>query len=217
MPSRRLSTLSVEGPRVRLRLHAEADAGPAFALLAGEARILRWLVWDGPTSTEELSEYYRHACFDGEYAQDFRLALEERAGGRLIGSLALHFGGHPGQGDVGYWIGVPFQGQGLGREALQLAAHLAFAHLAAHTLHARVFVGNEPSRRVLERAGFTLVRTVPGRVLKQGARLDEWQFVLLKSDWRRHFGSFRPAQETVTWDPTPFDPLEDPPRPFPRG
>jgi len=217
MPSRRLASLCLEGPRVRLRLHAEGDAGPAYALLAGETRILRWLVWDGPACSEDLAEHYRQACFDGEHAQDFRLALEERAGGRLIGSLSLRFGGHPGQGDVGYWIGVPFQGQGHGREALQLAAHLAFTHLAAQSLYAWVFVGNEPSRRVLERAGFTLVRTVPGRVLKHGARVDEWHFVLLKSDWRRHFGGFRPLQESVTWSEPAHDPLRDAPPPFPRG
>ena len=217
MSSRRLEHLILEGERVRLRLQRESDAAPAFALLAGEERILRWLLWDGPASESELAEYYRQAAFDGEHAQDFRLALEERAEGRLIGSLALRFGGHGGQGDLGYWIGVPFQGQGFGREALQLAAHLAFAHLAAHTLYAWVFVGNEPSRRVLERSGFTLVRTVAGRVLKRGARVDEWHFVLLKSDWRRHFASFRPALESVTWSEVPFDPLEDSPRPFPRG
>jgi RimJ/RimL family protein N-acetyltransferase len=217
MPSRRLTQLSVEGPRVRLRLHAESDADAAWALLAREERILRWLVWDGPGSRAELAEHYAHAAFDGEYAQDFRLALEELPAGVLIGSLTLRFGGHPGQGDVGYWLGVPFQGRGLGREALQLAAHAAFAHLGAEGLTAWVFVGNEPSRRVLERTGFSLVRTVPGRVLKKGARVDEWHFVLLKSDWRRHFGSFRPVRESVTWSETPYDPLEDAPSPFPRG
>lgn len=217
MPSRRLTQLCLEGPRVRLRLHAEGDAGPAFALLAGEARILRWLVWDGPTTVEELAEYYRHPAFDGEHAQDFRLAVEELPEGRLAGSLTVRFGGHPGQGDLGYWLGVPYQGRGLGREALQLAAHLAFVHLAANALYAWVFVGNQPSRRVLERAGFTLVRTVPGRVLKAGARVDEWHFVLLKSDWQKYFPGFLPERELVQWSERPYDPLEDAPRPFPRG
>jgi len=217
MSARRLAHLCLEGTRVRLRLHVEADAGPAFAQLAGEERILKWLVWDGPGTSAELAEHYRHAAFDGEHARDFRLGLEELATGALVGSLTLRFGGHPGQGDVGYWIGVEHQRRGFGGEALKLAAHFAFAHLAAEVLTAWVFVGNESSRRVLERTGFTLVRSVPGRVLKHGRRVDEWHFVLLKSDWRRHFGGFRPVRELVGWNEDPEDPLEEPARPFPSA
>ncbi len=217
MSARRLVHLCLEGSRVRLRLHVEADAGPAFEQLAGEQRILKWLVWDGPGTPAELCEHYRHAAFDGEHARDFRLGLEDLATGALVGSLTLRFGGHPGQGDVGYWVGVAHQRRGFGGEALKLAAHLAFTHLAAEALTAWVFVGNEPSRRLLERSGFTLVRSVPGRVLKQGRRVDEWHFVLLRSDWRRHFAAFRPTREEVGWSTEPEDPLEAAPRPFPRA
>jgi len=175
------------------------DAGPAFAMLAGEDAILRWLVWDGPSSETELEEHYRTWLVDDQGAPDLRLALEERSGGTLVGSLSLRFGGHPEQGDAGYWIGVPWQRRGLGGEALLLAAHLAFRHLGAHSLYAWVFVGNEASRRVLERAGFSLVRTVPGRVSKRGVRVDEWHFVLLSSEWRRLHGTFRPRREEVRW------------------
>lgn len=196
--SRRIARVDLSGERARLRLHRADDAAAAFLLLDGQDEILRWLLWDGPTSPVELAEHYRHGNpFDG--SPTLALAVEERASGALAGSLSLRFGVHPGQADVGYWIGTPFQGRGLGREAVALAARLAFLHLRARALEAWVFVGNVASRRVLEHAGFTLERTVPGRARKRGRRIDQWQFVLSLADWRRLCAGFRPVHEAVEW------------------
>jgi len=210
-PERRLADLELAGERVRLRPHRSSDASEAFALLAGRDEILRWLVWDGPASAAELEQYYARWLLEGEGGPELRLAIEECASGALAGSLALRFTGHAGQGDVGYWIGLPFQGRGAGREALALAARLAFRHLAAHTLYAWVFVGNQASRRVLEHNGFTLSRTVPGRILKRGRRVDEWHFVLLASEWRRLGGAPRARVERVAWSAGRGDGGEDSP------
>src|SRR5262245_37525245 len=215
---RRLAAVDLVGERVRLRPHRGEDAAEAFALIAGRDEILRWLVWDGPSSPEELGEYYERWMVAGDGGPDLRLAIEERASGELAGSLAVRFAGHPGQGDIGYWVGLPFQRRGFGREALELCVHLAFRHLAASSLYAWVFVGNAASRRVLERTGFTLARTVPGRILKRGARVDEWHFVLLDSEWRRLRPDYRPVREEVEWvdELTPGG-LEGPARPFPSA
>ena len=216
--TRRLAAVDLVGERARLRGHRSEDADAAYALLAGRDEILRWLVWDGPTTPGELAEYYRRWAVEGDGGPDLRLAIEERATGALAGSLSVRFGGHPGQGDVGYWVGLAFQRRGLGREALELTAHLAFRHLAASSLYAWVFVGNSASRRVLERTGFTLVRTVPGRILKRGARVDEWHFVLLASEWRRLRPDFRPESDEVAWtEQAAPDALDSPSRPFPSG
>jgi len=216
--TRRLAAVDLVGVRARLRGHRGADADTAYALLAGKDEILRWLVWDGPSTPGELAEYYRRWVIEGDGGPDLRLAIEERSSGALAGSLSVRFAGHAGQGDVGYWVGLTFQRRGLGREALELAAHLAFRHLAASSLYAWVFVGNSASRSVLERTGFTLVRTVPGRILKRGARVDEWHFVLLATEWRRLRPDFRPEREEVSWvDGSSDDALDSPPRPFPSG
>ncbi|NOT30931.1 MAG: GNAT family N-acetyltransferase [Planctomycetes bacterium] len=215
-PRRWLTEVDLVGERVRLRAHRREDARPAFELLHGQEEILRWLVWDGPASPEELEDYYAHGLVTSATARDLRLAIEERASGALAGSLAVRFLGHaaqgdthgglqgdaPGdtQGDIGYWVGLPHQRRGLAREAIALAAELAFRHLGAHALYAWVFVGNLASRRVLERNGFTLAHTAPGRVSKRGVRVDEWHFVLLLSEWRRFSAGVRLERECVTWE-----------------
>jgi RimJ/RimL family protein N-acetyltransferase len=214
--TRRLALVDLARAGTRLRLHHPSDAAAAFALLAGQDEILRWLLWEGPTTPVELAQHYRGGnALDG--SPDLRLAIEERASGALAGSLSLRFGAEAGRGDVGYWVGLPFQRRGLAREALRLAAWLAFRHLALRSLEAWVFVGNAASRRVLEHADFTLVRTVPGRVAKRGKRLDQWQFALSLRDWRRLGGGRPPEVEQVIWteDP-PAGELERAGQPFAR-
>lgn len=217
MAQRLLADLVLEGESVRLRPHRVDDAPAAFLLLAGEQEILRWLVWDGPSTPAELAEHFGSWLVAGAGGPDLRLAVEERASGTLVGSISLRFGGHPEQGDTGYWIGVPFQRRGFGSEALALAAHLAFRHLGTQALYAWVFVGNDVSRRILERAGFTLVRTVPRRVMKHGTRVDEWHFVLLSSEWRRLRSDFRPAREELRWHEEESDDGLDPTSTFRTG
>lgn len=210
-PRRRLADVDLVGERARLRPHRREDALPAFELLHGQDEILRWLVWDGPATAAELEDYYAHGLITSASGRDLRLAIEERASGALAGSLAVRCTGHAApsdargdthadsHGDIGYWVGLPHQRRGLGREAIALAAELAFRYLGAQALYARVFVGNLASRRVLECNGFTLARTAPGRIQKRGVRVDEWHFVLLSSAWRHRSVRVRLERESVTW------------------
>ena len=113
-----------------------------------------------------------------------------------MGSLGLHFRGHPDHGDVGYWIGEPFWNRGFATEAVGLATHLAFEHLEAGARSAWVFEGNEPSRRVLEKVGFRYVRT-SDRELAGGRTQREWSLALLREEWERMEDRLRPVAETI--------------------
>ena len=217
MPRRRIAAVDLCSAHARLRLHGPEDAAAAFELLEGQDEILRWLLWEGPSTPVELAHHYRLGNpFDGR--PELRLAIEERSSGVLAGSFSLRFGIQEGRGDVGYWVGVPFQGRGLGREALALAACLAFRHLELRMLEAWVFVGNVASRRILEHAGYTLERTVNARVAKRGKRLDQWHFVLTLAEWRRLCAGFSPEREDVRWteEADREGELERPDRPFAR-
>lgn len=198
-----------------MRPHAADDDRPAFELVAGRDEILRWLVWNGPASEAELREHYRHWRLESDEGNDYRFAIEDVASERFAGSIAVRFTGHPRTGDVGYWIGEPFWGRGIGTEALGLVCHLAFRHLGADSLYAWVFVGNAASRKILERNGFSLVRTVPGRVVKHGGAIDEWHFTLLESEWRRLARGFRPRSEDVAFEEADGACARAPRAPFP--
>ncbi len=55
---------------------------------------------------------------------------------------------------IGYWIGQPFAGQGRMSAALRTVKDFAFRGLGLHRLEAACVPDNEPSRRVLLKAGF---------------------------------------------------------------
>mgnify|MGYP006273786531 FL=1 len=57
--------------------------------------------------------------------------------------------------ELGFWIGVPFWNQGYATEAVRETVRLAFQNLDLQHLFARPLQRNAPSRRVLEKTGFT--------------------------------------------------------------
>lgn len=59
-------------------------------------------------------------------------------------------------GTIGYWIGQPFAGRGLGSAAVRAVVDHAFDELNLHRVEAACVPDNTASRRVLEKSGFVL-------------------------------------------------------------
>lgn len=57
-------------------------------------------------------------------------------------------------GEFGYWIGKPYAGQGHMGEAITMMMAWCFAELKLHRLEAATLPENQPSQRLLLRAGF---------------------------------------------------------------
>ena len=68
-----------------------------------------------------------------------------------------------------------------------------FAHLGAERISGEVFVGNVPSRRILEKLDFRLEATLRRSVEKRGAWLDAWIFGCTRDDWRAGRGAVSPG------------------------
>lgn len=92
-------------------------------------------------------------------------AVCPRDEGNAIGSIGLMVGRQSNldlpetEGEIGYWIGVPFWGQGLIPEACAELIRYAFEELHLQKLWCGYFDGNEKSRRVQEKCGFTYHHT----------------------------------------------------------
>ncbi|MEA2595623.1 MAG: hypothetical protein QOF01_2092 [Thermomicrobiales bacterium] len=94
------------------------------------------------------------------------------------------------KGTIGYAIGERFRGHGYGVAALGALLPIAFARelLALERLEAVAAVGNQASRRVLERNGFFLEGVLRGLLIINGARVDHAIYGLLRSDWEGNDG-----------------------------
>jgi ribosomal-protein-alanine N-acetyltransferase len=79
---------------------------------------------------------------------------------KAIGSIGLLIGDKSNIGlsddeaEIGYWIGMPFWGQGLIPEAVRELMRYAFEELNMKKLWCGYFDGNEKSKRVQEKCGF---------------------------------------------------------------
>lgn len=90
---------------------------------------------------------------EGRPAGSIGLALREKDG-RYLGETT---------GEIGYWIGVPFWGQGLIPEAARELLRHGFEDLGLETIWCGYYDGNEKSRRVAEKCGFRYHHTETDR------------------------------------------------------
>lgn len=152
-------TVILETDRLILRPWEETDAESLFEY-AKDDRIGPITGWPAHTSVENSLEVIKTVLSAPE---TYAVCLKED--NKAIGSISLMVGeksniGLPDtEGEIGYWIGVPFWGQGLIPEAAREIIRHAFADKHLETLWCGYFEGNDKSRRVQEKCGFTYHHT----------------------------------------------------------
>lgn len=79
--------------------------------------------------------------------------------------------------EIGYWIGVPYWGQGLMPEAVCCLLQRCFTDLDIQTVWGGYYDGNDRSRRVLEKCGFTYHHTETDKISPLGdVRTEHFMF-----------------------------------------
>lgn len=89
------------------------------------------------------------------------------------------------EGEIGYWIGVPYWGRGLIPEAVRELMRYGFENLKLNKIWCGYFDGNEKSKRVQEKCGFHYHHTaynVPCAI--EGVLRTEHITCLSKEEWQ---------------------------------
>lgn len=111
--------------------------------------------WPAHTSVDNSREIIKNVL---EIPETYAVCL--KADNKAIGSIGLLIGEKSNikiadnEAEIGYWIGVPFWGQGLIPEAVKVLMEYAFEELKMKKLWCGYFDGNEKSKRVQEKCGF---------------------------------------------------------------
>ena len=151
--------MTLETERLILRPWEETDAESLFEY-AKDDRVGPIAGWQPHTSVENSRAVIKNVLSAPE---TYAVCLKED--NKAIGSIGLMIGkesnlGLPeNEGEIGYWIGVPFWGRGLIPEATRALIRHAFADLQIETLWCGYFDGNEKSKRCQEKCGFTYHHT----------------------------------------------------------
>lgn len=145
--------------RLILRPWADSDAESLYEY-ARDDRVGPIAGWPVHTSVENSREIIRTVL---SVPETYAVCLKED--NKAIGSVGLKIGKKSildlpdAEGEIGYWIGVPFWGQGLIPEAVREIIRHAFEDLGFETLWCGYFDGNEKSRHAQGKCGFTYHHT----------------------------------------------------------
>lgn len=104
--------------------------------------------------------------------------------GAAAGSIGLFLGNdvYRKSAELGYWLGRPFWGRGIMTAAVKEMCALGFADWDIVRIHAEPYARNTGSRRVLEKAGFSLEGIQKKSVFKSGEFLDACIYAMLKEE-----------------------------------
>ena len=108
-------------------------------------------------------------------------ALDAETGEVLGGGTLHHLDAERGIVEIGYFVLPHARGRGIATTIARLLAEHAFS-LGVERVAAYVNVGNTPSERVLERAGFTREGVVRSLPVPDGRRVDKTLFSLLPGE-----------------------------------
>ena len=157
------------------RYAADPEVGPA----AG------WKPHENPEESRRIAEMFIR---EGDV-----WALEEKASGRVIGSLGLHKDekrpGVPGVKMVGYVLAKDSWGQGRMTEAVKEVMRYAFEEEGLRMLTVYHFPWNDRSRRVIEKCGFRKEGTLRESFVRfDGTLMDEVCCSLTVEEWKEGRG-----------------------------
>jgi [ribosomal protein S5]-alanine N-acetyltransferase len=124
---------------------------------------------------------WRSAPRDGDASAVW--AIERRADARFVGVISLEHDAELAAAEIGYWVGVPYWGQGIATEACHAVVDHGLGRLALARLHASHLVRNPASHRVLEKAGLR-TEGILRRAMRKWDRLEDLcHHSILPDEW----------------------------------
>ena len=151
-----------------------------------DTNIFDTIFWEGPDGVEELYDWWDQTALRDplDFQLDLNMAVIERSSERYIGGVSLRpVERDPAIIDIGYAFAEDSHGKGYATEAVRALVDEAFLHRKAERIFGNAFVGNQASRRVMEKVGFVCEGTMRRAVLKRGVWLDQWMIAITRPDW----------------------------------
>ena len=179
----------LETQRLVLRRFTMADADDLVSLDA-DPGVMRYVTGGVPTSRDEIENEVLPA-FLGYYQRyegfGFWAAVEKTTG-EFLGWF--HFrprqGAGPGEVELGYRLRKSAWGKGYATEGSRALISKGFSELGVQRVVAEAMAVNTASRRVMEKAGLTLVRTFhqPWPYPIEGDQFGDVEYALDKAGWQ---------------------------------
>ncbi|QCR32344.1 GNAT family N-acetyltransferase [Lysinibacillus sp. SGAir0095] len=139
--------------RLLLRLFQKTDAAVVAKLCNNYNIYKNTLYLPYPYSKEHALTWIEHHQDNFEENRSYELALTDKKSGELYGAIALSNNPKFQQGELAYWVGEEYWGNGIATEAAQAMLQFAFDEKQYHKVFARYFGSNPASGKVMQKIG----------------------------------------------------------------
>ena len=102
----------------------------------------------------------------------------------LLGVINLNLNRIHKRGELAYWIGRPYWGNGFGTEAAKALLHYGFNALHLNKIFAASFTNNHGSWRIMDKIGMNQEGTFKQHVIKYGESIDLTYYGILLSEYK---------------------------------
>jgi len=104
--------------------------------------------------------------------KSYEFAITDKTTGELYGAIALSNNQKHKNGEIAYWVGEEYWGNGYAAEALKAIIDFAFTIKGYHRVWGRFFASNPASGAVMRKVGMEYEGVMKQHVLKEGVYLD---------------------------------------------
>jgi RimJ/RimL family protein N-acetyltransferase len=176
--------LPLVGAPGRLRAPARRDL-PAVTETCQDSESARWTSVPQPYQSTD-AEFYVHDHVPGQWARGTGagFAIADARDG-YVGGIDLRLDPLDERaGEIGYMVAPWARGRGYAPAAVRTICAWGFDALGLERIVWKAYLGNDSSRRVAEKVGFTVEGLGRGAGLQRGQRRDAWVGSLLSTDYR---------------------------------
>jgi RimJ/RimL family protein N-acetyltransferase len=142
--------------------------------LAGAPEVAAGTFVPHPYEDGMAEQWIIHQRAEYEQGRQYGFAIVLAAEQIFIGAMGLMLTPAHERGRLGYWIGVPYWGQGYCTEAARAVVRFGFHNLGLHRIWAPHFKSNPASGRVMQKVGMQYEGCQRGH-LRHGDRFEDTQ------------------------------------------
>jgi RimJ/RimL family protein N-acetyltransferase len=169
--------LSLDGSRIRSWRREDAEA---LSRHADNRKIWRNVRdhFPSPYTLADAELWIDRVLTSGGLETQFAIDV----GGEAVGGVGVFLQEDVSRrsAEIGYWLGEAHWGRGIMTEVIRRFTAYAFEAYDLLRVYALVFEWNQPSCRVLEKAGYTLEARLRRAVVKDGHVLDQFVYAQVR-------------------------------------
>jgi ribosomal-protein-alanine N-acetyltransferase len=177
-----MSFTSLLTERLTLRPYVPSDVPALVPLIGAREVAATTLRIPHPYTESDGREFIARTEEDLLSGSELRMAIILRQNDALCGGVGLRIDADHRRAELGYWIGVPYWGNGYATEAAAALVKYGFSTLGLHRIFASHVTKNTASARVLRKIGMRYEGCHRGHILKWGEFLDLEMYGMLASD-----------------------------------